>query len=207
MKKILFLALFLVLTACSKSEKVFSKLPNDAVIMAFGDSLTYGTGADKSQSYPSILAQLSSHTVINNGIPGEISADGLKRLPALLDQQHPQLLILIHGGNDILRNLPREQTAANLTQMITEAKKRNIKVVMLGVPTFGLFSVVGISNLESAEIYQQIAEAEKIPADLKSLPEIVSKRELKSDEVHPNAQGYQLLAEAVLKLLQKTGAL
>jgi lysophospholipase L1-like esterase len=207
MKKILFLTLLLLLTACGKSEKVFSKLPNDAVIMAFGDSITYGTGADKSQSYPSVLAQLSSHTVINNGIPGEISADGLKRLPALLDQQHPQLLILIHGGNDILRNLPREQTAANLTAMIKEAKQRNINVVMLGVPTFGLFSAVGLLSMESAEIYQQVAKDEKVPVDLKSLPEIVSTQELKSDQVHPNAQGYQRLAEAVFKLLQKTGAL
>lgn len=207
MKKIIFLTLLLLLTACGKSEKVFSKLPNGAVIMAFGDSLTYGTGADKAQSYPSILAQLSSHTVINNGVAGEISADGLKRLPRLLDEQHPQMLILIHGGNDILRNIPREQTAANLTQMIAEAKKRNIKVVMLGVPKFGLFSVVGLSSFESAEIYQQVAEAEKVPIDLKSLPEIVSKQELKSDQVHPNAQGYQLLAEAVFELLKKTGAL
>jgi lysophospholipase L1-like esterase len=207
MKKTLLLTLFLLLTACGKSQKVFTKLPADAVIMAFGDSLTFGTGADKTQSYPSVLAQLSSHTVINAGVAGEISADGLKRLPALLDEQQPQLLILIHGGNDILRNLPREQTAANLTQMIAEAKKRNIKVVMLGVPTFGLFSVVGLSGLESAELYKQVAEAEKVPSDLKSLPAIIVKRELKSDEVHPNAQGYQRLGEAVFKLLQDSGAL
>jgi lysophospholipase L1-like esterase len=207
MKKFFFLTLLLLLTACGKSEKVFSKLPSDAVIMAFGDSLTYGTGVNKEQSYPTILAQLSSHTVINNGVPGEISADGLKRLPGLLDEQHPQMLILIHGGNDILRNMPREQTAANLTAMIGEAKKRNIKVVMLGVPTFGLYSVVGLSDLDSAEIYQQVAEAEKVPIDLKALPEIVSKKELKSDQVHPNAEGYKLMAEAVFKLLQDTGAL
>jgi lysophospholipase L1-like esterase len=201
MKKILFLTLLLFLTACGKSEKVFSKLPGDAVIMAFGDSLTYGTGADKTQSYPSVLAKLSSHTVINNGVPGEISADGLNRLPALLDEQHPQLLILIHGANDIIRNIPREQTAANLTRMIAEAKQRNIKVVMLGVPTFGL------SSLESAKIYQQVAEAEKVPIDLESLPAIIGNHDLKSDEVHPNGQGYQRLGEAVFKLLQETGAL
>lgn len=207
MKKILLLVLLLLLTACGKSEKVFSKLPADAVILAFGDSITYGTNVNKEQSYPSVLAQLTAHPVINTGVPGEISADGLKRLPALLDKQKPQLLILIHGGNDILRNIPREQTAANLTQMIAEAKQRNIKVVMLGVPTFGLFSVVGLSSLESAEIYQQVAEAEKVPVDLKSLPEIVAKTELRSDQVHPNAEGYQRLAQAVFKLLQDTGAL
>ena len=136
--------------------------------MAFGDSLTYGTGADKTQSYPSVLAKLSTHTVINSGVPGEITADGLKRLPALLDEQHPQLLILIHGANDILRNMPREQTAANLTAMIAEAKQRNIKVVMLGVPTFGLYSLLGLTSLESAKIYQQVAEVEKVPIDLES---------------------------------------
>ncbi len=206
MKKILFLTLLLFLTACGKSEKVFSKLPSDAVIMAFGDSLTYGTGADKTQSYPSVLAKLSSHTVINSGIPGEISADGLKRLPTLLDEQQPQLLILIHGANDILRNMPREQTATNLTRMIAEAKQRDIKVVMLGVPV-GLYSLLGLTSLESAKIYQQVAEAEKVPIDLESLPAIIENRKLKSDKVHPNGQGYQRLGEAVFKLLQETGAL
>jgi lysophospholipase L1-like esterase len=207
MKKIILLMLFLFLTACGKSEKVFDKLPANAVILAFGDSLTFGTNVNKEQSYPNVLAQLSSHPVINAGVPGEISADGLKRLPAVLDEENPQLLILIHGGNDILRNIPRAQTAANLTGMIAQAKQRNIKVVMLGVPTFGLFSLVGMSSLESSQVYQKVAEAEQIPIDLEALPEIISKRELKSDEVHPNAQGYQLLAKAVLKLLQNSGAL
>ena len=114
---------------------------------------------------------------------------------------------MIHGANDIIHNIPREQTAANLTRMIAEAKQRNIKVIMLGVPTFGLFSLVGLSSLESAKIYQQVAEAEKVPIDLESLPAIIDNHELKSDEVHPNGQGYQRLGEAVFKLLQERGAL
>jgi lysophospholipase L1-like esterase len=207
MKKTFLLILLILLTACSKSEKVFDKLPTDAVILAFGDSLTYGTNADKAQSYPSVLEQLSSHPVINAGVAGEISADGLKRLPVVLDEEQPQLLILIHGGNDILRRIPHEQTVANLTAMITDAKKRNIKVVMLGVPALQLFSAVGLFSLESDPLYQQVAEAENVPIDLKSLPEIISNHELKSDQVHPNAQGYQRLAEAVFTLLKNTGAL
>jgi lysophospholipase L1-like esterase len=207
MKKIILLILLILLTACSKSQKVFDKLPADAVILAFGDSLTYGTNADKAQSYPSVLAQLSSHAVINAGVAGEISADGLKRLPAVLDEEQPKLLILIHGGNDILRRIPHEQTVANLRAMIAEAKKRNIKVVILGVPALQLFSAVGLFSLESDPLYQQVAEAEKVPIDLKSLPDIISNRELKSDEVHPNAQGYQRLADAVFTLLKNTGAL
>ena len=207
MKKPLLLILFTLLTACSKSEKVFDKLPADAVILAFGDSLTYGTNVNEEQSYPNVLEQLSSHSVINAGVAGEISADGLKRLPAVLDEEQPKMLILIHGGNDILRKIPHEETVANLRAMIAEAKKRNIKVVMLGVPALQLFSAVGLFSLESDPLYQQVAEAEKVPIDLKSLPEIISNRELKSDEVHPNAQGYQRLADAVFTLLKNTGAL
>ncbi len=207
MKKTLLLILLILLTACSKSEKVFDKLPADAVILAFGDSLTYGTNVNEEQSYPNVLEQLSSHSVINAGVAGEISADGLTRLPAVLDEEHPQLLILMHGGNDILRRIPHEQTVANLTAMIAEAKKRNIKVVMLGVPTLELFSAVGFFSLESDPLYQQVAKAEKVPIDLSSLPEIISNRELKSDQVHPNVQGYQRLADAIFKLLKNTGAL
>lgn len=207
MKKTLLLILITLLTACSKSEKVFDKLPADAVVLAFGDSLTYGTNVEEEQSYPSILAQRCSLPVINSGVVGEISADGLKRLPTVLDKEKPQLLILIHGGNDILRKMPYEQTAANLTAMIAEAKKRHIKVVMLGVPSFQLLSAVGLSSLESASIYQQVAESENVPIDLNVLPEIIASRELKSDEVHPNAQGYQRLADAIFNLLKKTGAL
>ena len=207
MKKTLLFVLLILLTACSKSQKVFDKLSADSVILAFGDSLTYGTNVDEEQSYPSVLEQLSFHPVINSGVAGEVSADGLKRLPAVLDEEKPQLLILIHGGNDILRRIPHEQTVANLTAMIAEAKKRNIKVVMLGVPALQLFSAVGLSSLESDPLYQQVAEAENVPIDLTSLPAIISSRELKSDDVHPNAQGYQRLADAVFTLLKNTGAL
>ena len=92
--------------------------------------------------------------------------------------------------------------------MIAEAKQRNIKVVMLGVPTFGLYSLLGLTSFESAKIHQQVAEAEKVPIDLESLPAIIDKRELKSeDKIHPNGQGYQRLGEAVFKLLQETEAL
>ncbi len=201
MKKIFLLTLFLILTACGDSEKVFTPLDKDAVILAFGDSLTYGMGASKDKSYPAILQQLSGHQVINKGISGEITAQGLLRLPALLDELQPQLLILIHGGNDILRNIDRKKTAENLTQMIAAAKQRNIKVVMLGVPKFGLIF------LQSADIYQQVATAEQVPIDLESIPDILTSKSLKSDTVHPNAAGYKLMAENIFELLQQTGAL
>jgi len=201
MKKPLLLAIFLLLTACSQPPKTLTKLPDDAVILAFGDSLTYGTGASAGHDYPGILAGLTAREVINEGVPGEISGDGLKRLPALLDEYQPELLILIHGGNDMLRNIPNQQTADNLNRMIAEANSRRIEVVMLGVPTFNLLT------LNSADFYQTVAETRKIPVDLNTLPDILGDNSLKSDMIHPNDAGYQLMANNIFNLLRQTGAL
>ncbi len=201
MRNILLSFLLLWLTACGESEKVFTPLSQDAVILAFGDSLTYGKGAKRSESYPAVLQRLTGRQVINEGISGEVSQVGLKRLPALLDQHNPKLLILIHGGNDILRKIPAAKTVSNLKQMIAAAKQRNIDVVMLGVPDLGLFA------LESADIYQQVAEAENVPVDLETLPDILGSLSLKADAVHPNAAGYKVMAEAIHEFLRDTGAL
>jgi lysophospholipase L1-like esterase len=201
MKMPLLLVVFLLLTACSEPSKTLTKLPDDAVILAFGDSLTYGTGASANHDYPAILAGLTAREVINEGVPGEISGDGLKRLPALLDQYQPQLLILIHGGNDMLRNIPNEQTADHLNQMIAEANSRHIEVVMLGVPKLNLFT------LNSADFYQAVAETRQILIDLDTLPDILSDNSLKSDMIHPNDAGYQLTADNIFNLLKQGGAL
>ena len=201
MKNVYLLFVFF-LSACSNdSTPVFEEISQDAIILAFGDSLTYGTGTANDTSYPSILSELSSREVINAGVPGEISRNGLIRLPSLLDEHQPELLILIHGGNDILRKIPNHQTRENIEQMLGLAKQRDIKVVMLGVPEPTLFL------MGSAKIYQQIAEQNNTPIDLETLPSILSNNKLKSDMIHPNTLGYKTLAENIFILLQKTGAL
>lgn len=187
--------------ACNKPAPTLSTLPDKAVILAFGDSLTYGTGASAQHDYPSTLARIIGREVINAGLPGELSAGGRQRLPALLDDYQPNLLILIHGGNDILQQVAAEQTRENLKAMIAEAKQRNVPLVMLGVPAFG------VVFLHSATFYEELARSEEIPIDLDSLPNILASNELKSDAVHPNDVGYRRLAENIAVLLQKLGAL
>ena len=201
MKIILYISIFLssiCLYACSDSNKQYNALPIDATILAFGDSLTYGTGASKGEDYPSLLATLTGLKIINEGIPGEISSEGLKRLPALLDEHKPQLLILIHGGNDILRKLPRADLKTNLRAMFDASNARNIPLVALGVPEPGLF-------LKSAEVYQQLANETGVPIELSILPEIIGDTSLKSDIAHPNAKGYREMAEGIFKFLGDQG--
>ena len=87
------------LTACSSQPKLPS-LANDAVIVAFGDSLTFGTGAEPTESYPAVLEKMIGRRVVNSGVSGEVTGDALLRLPEVLEREKPALLLLCHGGND-----------------------------------------------------------------------------------------------------------
>jgi lysophospholipase L1-like esterase len=195
----LFLLLMLFCPACTEGPKI-PLLAADARILAFGDSLTRGTGAGPGESYPEVLAGLVGRTVINAGIPGETSGEGVGRLPALLEAERPSLVIICSGGNDFLQRRERSETAANLRSMVRLAKEYGIPVVLLAVPELGF-------GLKPPPLYGEVAAAEGVPLEADALAAILSKRSLKSDYIHPNAAGYRRLAEAVAHLLLKSGAL
>jgi acyl-CoA thioesterase-1 len=104
--------------SCGDEAPKLRALPQDAVILAFGDSHTHGTVARPSESYPERLAARISRVGVNAGTPGEVTAAGLRRLPGVLEQSAPVLVLLCHGGNDILRKLSQGQAVENLCAMI-----------------------------------------------------------------------------------------
>ena len=186
------------LMACSTSAKL-SRLTSDAVILAFGDSLTFGTGASPAESYPAILAQMVGRRVVNSGVSGEVTGQGLSRLPEVLEREKPALMILCHGGNDLLRRLNQQQTASNLRAMIRLARARGTAVVIIAVPSPGL-------SLTPPSFYREIAAEMKIPFEEEALTKVLSDGSLRSDYIHPNAAGYRRLAESIAALLKKSGA-
>jgi acyl-CoA thioesterase I len=188
------------LAGCDGSAPRLTKLPADAVVLAFGDSLTFGTGAQPEASYPAVLEKLIGRKVWSAGVPGEVSAAGLARLPSALDEYQPKLLILCHGGNDFLRKLGDVQAAENLRAMIRFARQRGIEVVLIAVPKPGLFP-------SPPDFYGEIAKEFGVPYEDSALKSILRNNELKSDLAHPNAKGYAKLAEAIAALLKKRGAL
>ncbi len=200
MKLLSTLLVTLLLSACGDSSSQLRPLKSDATILAFGDSLTEGYSVNKDDSYPAQLAKLTNRNIINAGISGEVSEIGLSRLPGLLAKHEPELVIICHGGNDILRKQSMAEMQSNLTKMITLAKNAGADVILMAVPNFGLF-------LSSHETYIKIADETGVVFMEDLIPDILSDKSLKSDTVHPNKLGYQLMADTIYDVLKSKGAL
>jgi lysophospholipase L1-like esterase len=188
------------LAGCSGSTPKLSKLPADAVVLAFGDSLTFGTGAQPETSYPAVLEKLIGRKVWNEGVPGEVSAAGLERLPSALEYYQPRLLLLCHGGNDFLQKLGDARAAENLRAMIRLARQKGVDVVLIAVPKPGLLPT-------PPDFYAEIAREFGLPSEDTALKSVLRDNEFKSDLAHPNARGYARLAESVAAVLRKSGAI
>ena len=200
MKSLLvFCAVVVLLAGCGKGPQV-SPLGSNDVVLAFGDSLTFGSGASPAEAYPEQLQALIGRRVVNAGLPGEVSADGLQRLPGTLEESNPKLLILCHGGNDFLRKQSDTAAAANVRAMIKLAKDKGIGVILIATPKPGLL-------LSPPDFYAEIAKEFAIPFNDDAFNGVLRDNNLKSDLVHPNAKGYAQIAQALNKLLKKSGAI
>lgn len=194
-------ALVIAVGVAGCGEKV-PRLPavgaND-VIVAFGDSLTYGTGASENESYPAVLAQLIQRKVVKAGVPGEQTSGGLARLASVIEEHRPALVIVCLGGNDMLRKVDEAQTRNNLREIIRTIKGQGIAVVLVGVPKPALIT-------SAPGFYAEIAKEFAVPYEGKIVTSVLYQPDLKVDPIHPNALGYRKMAEAIAELLRKAGA-
>lgn len=193
------LLVFLLLPGCTGKPQL-QPLPADSTVLAFGDSLTLGSGVEPRHSYPAVLEQLSELEVVNAGLAGELSESGLERLPVLLQQHRPGLVILTHGGNDLLRGRDSEQTSANLAQMMALVAESGSQLLLVAVPRPGLFP-------ESADFYADLARRYQVPLEPGIVAELEADSSAKSDRVHFNEAGYRRMAEAIYQLMVNRGAL
>ena len=200
-KYLLLLSIVILITSgCGEKTTPLPSLANGSVILAFGDSLTYGYNANRSESYPAKLEVLTGLSVINAGVSGEVSEQGLKRLPKVLDEYHPQLMILCHGGNDLLHKKDLKEMESNIRSMIQLSLDRGIPVILLGVPKPGIF-------LSSFDVYEKIANSMDIIFIEDLISDILGDKSLKSDSIHPNKKGYNVMAEEIYSLLLDKGAI
>jgi acyl-CoA thioesterase I len=189
----------LLLAACDRAPTLPRLEPHD-VIVAFGDSLTHGTGASAGEAYPAVLAALTGRTVINAGVPGDTTSSGLERLPAVLDEHKPRLVLLCLGGNDMLRRQHEAATENNLRLLVKTIRASGAEVLLIGVPEPRLFG-------GTPDFYERLAEELGVPLEQDVFSRVLQDNRLKSDPIHANAAGYRLVAERLAERLREAGAL
>lgn len=191
--------LTLSLAGCGEKAPALPKLSPSDVVVAFGDSLTQGTGASEDESYPAVLSKLIGHAVVNAGVPGEVTTQGLARLPGVIAEHSPRLVIVCLGGNDMLRKVADAEIKRNLQAIVKALKERGVAVVLVGVPRPSLIT-------SAPEFYAEIAKEHGIPYEGKVVTSVLYSPGLKSDPIHPNAAGYRKMAESIAELMRRAGA-
>ena len=191
------------LAACrpSASDTV---IPAGATVLAFGDSITHGTGAGPGEDWPSLLAMKTGWRLINEGVPGDTAQAGKGRIGPLLSQHQPALVIVGLGGNDFLRRRQPAQVKEDLRDILRQIKSSGAKVVILGVPSPSLLGVAA-GRLSDDLLYRQLSREEGVVLVAGVISKVLSNSSLIADPIHPNAEGYRMMALAIYRSLQDAG--
>jgi acyl-CoA thioesterase I len=186
-----------VIAACGGDD--FAKIRNlrsvGETIICFGDSLTEGVGAGEGEDYPSALSRHLVSPVVNAGRRGDTTGDALERLSDTVLSKNPRLVILLLGGNDFLRQRPRQETRKNLEEIVRRVQAGGAIVAIVGI-RLGLFTD------EYAAVFEETARqsgALYIPGVMKG---ILSDSKFRSDSIHPNGAGYRLIAERIAEKIK-----
>lgn len=162
-------------------------------IVCLGDSITSGVGTGPGESYCDLLAGKLGVEVINAGVPGDTTEDGLARVEEVLAQD-PWMVIVELGGNDILRSVPPARSEAALRQILDRLLAARVVPVLveIEVPFRGQY----------ADVFERIEDDYDIPVVDEALGDILVDADLKADPIHPNAAGHKILAEAVADVVE-----
>lgn len=200
-------ALSLALAACGGAP-AHDPLPPGTVVLAFGDSVTHGTGANRGrgEDYPARLAQASGWEIVNAGIPGDTAERSRHRFGDLLVEHEPRLVIIGLGGNDFLRRRPSAEVKEDLRAMVREARAHGAVPVLIGVPELSVFAAA-TGRLSDSPIYAELAREEGVVHIPGVFTGVLSEERLRADRIHPNAEGYRVFTEGIATALTRAGLL
>jgi acyl-CoA thioesterase I len=200
------LVLAAALPACGRKRgaATATALAAGATVLAFGDSITYGTGASPDAAYPAQLAAITGWNVINAGVPGDTAANALERLPALLAEHRPALVIVGIGGNDFLRRVAPETTSAAIRRSIVLAREAGAQVLLVAIPQFSAGAALGL-GLSDHPMYAELANELALPLHAGGWARVLGDAALRSDAIHANAEGYRRFAEGLAETLKQAG--
>lgn len=188
---------------CTKQTADVQVIPAGTTVLVLGDSISYGTGAEHgTEDYPTLLARKTGWQVINAGISGDVSSRGLARLPGLLAQHRPKLVIIELGGNDFLRQMAPALIEDHLRSTVHLVQQADAVAILIAMPEVSL-----AGQLHDHPLYARVAEATGALLVSGAVSGVLSDGRLRVDQVHPNAEGYRQLTEALVKQLRELGVL
>lgn len=196
----------LALLGCARKKPAARMVPSGSVVLAFGDSLTYGTGAAPGESYPDHLAALTGWQVINAGVPGDTSSQALERLPALLAQHAPKLVLCGIGGNDLLRGQSADTLRSNLEATAQAVLAAGAQWMLIAVPRPSA-AAAAVGMLSDHPLYGELAEKHGWVLQRQGWAEVLSDDALRSDRIHANAAGYARFAASLAATARAAGLL
>ncbi|HEX6202995.1 MAG TPA: GDSL-type esterase/lipase family protein [Thermoanaerobaculia bacterium] len=164
-----------------------------STIVCLGDSITAGVGAPRGAGFPALLEAALGVAVIDHGVPGDTSADGRARLAAALAAD-PWLVVVELGGNDLLRRRPIEATEADLAAIV--------EAVLAAGAVPMLVEIRGPFGSRYGDLFERLGERYDVPVVDGVLADVLADRALKSDAIHPNADGYRVIAGALADAIE-----
>jgi lysophospholipase L1-like esterase len=187
---IIFLVLF---CGCAKPE-IRNLQAKGANVICFGDSITFGYGANSGEDYPTALRKLLNYPVINAGVDGDTTFEALERLETDVLANDPRLVIVEFCGNDFLKKIPRQDTVKNLSLIIDRIQKQGAMVALVDISA-------GIFFCEYRRDFKKLAAQKKAIFIPVLLNKIITNPAMKSDFFHPNARGYQEIAKRIYQAI------
>jgi len=189
------LVVFLACRAVVSSSEIRNAKPVGENIICFGDSLTRGFGARAGMDYPSQLAKIINRPVINAGVTGDTTASALTRLEEDVLSRSPRIVLIMLGGNDLMQGVKKEVFSKNLRTIIESIQKRGAMVVVGGID-------IRVHRRGFGDAYKKVCQetgALLIPDILENIWE---NPDLMSDFIHPNSEGYKIIAQRFYRALE-----
>ncbi|MDD5130624.1 MAG: GDSL-type esterase/lipase family protein [Candidatus Omnitrophica bacterium] len=184
---------FIFLCGCTKPE-ICNLNSKGASIICFGDSLTFGYGANPGEDYPTALGKLVNLPVVNAGVDGDTTFEALKRLENDVLNKNACLVIVEFCGNDFLQKIPRADTVKNLEEIIDRIQAKGSMVALVDISAGEFFK-------EYRRDFKKLAAQKKTIFIPVLLNRIITNPAMKSDFFHPNARGYQVIAKRIYQVI------
>ncbi len=200
-----FTALIVTTISCSR-EPVLQALAPGSTVIAFGNSITFGTGASPGEDFPQHLAARSGWNIINAGVPGDMARDAGSRLAPLLNDHQPVAVLVELGGNDFLRQRPESAVKEDLRGILSTVRDSGALPILVAVPRLSMLRAT-VGALSDSDLYVELAEEEGVPVVTDVLSAVLSDESLRADPIHPNAAGYEQLAGGIVAELVNLGLL